>query len=335
MNQNNLFLLEEEGEFVNEKNKIQNTVNDIHQYLFLSNGVNFPFFDKFSQPIPENITLEHIENIMNTPQIDLLEEEEKESMDDIYLIKEQNNSKIELQSTDNSTKTVTFSQSENTTKKEDFFFKKINFKTMLYRKRGRKEKNNTLKKMKKKCHGPGDFDNIQRKVQVHFITFLIKLANDIIKTILGNKVKYHFRDIKYDLKKIVNHDYVEYLKKVNYSEILQMVISPKNKKYDENSNKKLYKKLVEESDLFKKIFDKKYLYILQKYYLELKGDETEIDFDGIKIKLSNKTKPFPHLLQKNESEKDKFNNIVKDVYFSDVNYLLEKKFVTKQFIINK
>ena len=188
--------------------------------------------------------------------------------------------------------------------------------------------------MKKKLHGPGDFDNIQRKIQVHFITYLIKLANDIIKTILGNKVKYHFRDIKYDIKKIVNHDYVEYLKKVNYSDILQMVISPKNKKYDENSNKKLYKKLIEESDLFKKIFDKEYLYIMQKYYFELKGNETEIDFDGIKIKLSNKTKPFPHLLQKNESEKNKFNNVAKDVYFSNVNYLIEKKFVTKKFIIN-
>jgi hypothetical protein len=334
MNQNNLFLLEEEGEFFNEKNKFQNIANGIHPSLLLSNGINFQSFDKFNQPISENITLEHIENIMNTPQIDLLEEEDKDSMDEVYLIKEQNNSKVELQSTDSSTKTVTFSQSENSPKKEDFFCKKINFKTMLYRKRGRKEKNNTSKKMKKKCHGPADFDNIQRKIQVHFITFLIKLANDTIKTILGNKVKNHFRDIKYGIKKIVNHDYVEYLKKVNYSDILQMVISPKNKKYDENSNKKLYKKLIEESDLFKKIFDKEYLYIMQKYYLELKGNETEIDFDGIKIKLSNKTKPFPHLLQKNESEKNKFNNVAKDVYFSNVNYLIEKKFVTKKFIIN-
>jgi hypothetical protein len=332
MNQNNLFLLEEEVEFFNEKNKTQNIANDVHPCLFLLDGVNFQSFDKFNQPISENITLEHIKNIMNTPKIDLLEEEEKDSMDDVYLIKEQNNSKLELQSTDSSTKTVTFSQSENSAKKEDIFLKKINFKTMLYRKRGRKEKNNTSKKMKKKCHGPGDFDNIQRKIQVHFITFLIKFANDAIKTILGNKVKYHFRDIKYDIKKIVNHDYVEYLKNVNYSDILQMVISPKNKKYDENSNKKLYKKLIEESDLFKKMFDKKYLYILQKYYLELKGNESETDFDGIKIKLSNKTKPFIHLLKKNKNEKDKFKNVVQDVYFSDVNYLIKKKFVTKNFV---
>ena len=126
MNQNNLFLLEEEGEFFNEKNKFQNIANGIHPSLLLSNGINFQSLDKFNQPISENITLEHIENIMNTPQIDLLEEEEKDSMDEVYLIKEQNNSKVELQSTDSSTKTVTFSQSENSPKKEDFFCKKIN-----------------------------------------------------------------------------------------------------------------------------------------------------------------------------------------------------------------
>lgn len=335
MNPNNLFILEEEEDFFNDKNKIQNISNDLHPFLFLPNGENFQSFDKFSQQMSDNIILEHMQNIMNTPQIDLLEDDEKDSIDEVYLIKEQNNSKMELQSTDNSTKTITLSQNENSIKKEAFFFKKINFKTLLYRKRGRKEKNNTIKKLKKKCHGPGDFDNIQRKIQVHFITFLISLANDAIKTFLGNKVKYHFRDIKYNIKKIVNHDYVEYLKKVNYSDILQFAISPKNKKYDENSNQKLYKRLIEESDLFKKILDKKYLYIFQKYYLDLKGNESETDFEGIKIKLSNKTKPFTHLLQKNESEKNKFNNVVKDVYFSDVNYLIEKKFVTKKFIVNK
>lgn len=335
MNPNNLFILEEEEDFFNDKNKIQNISNDLHPFLFLPNGEIFQSFDKFSQQMSDNIILEHMQNIMNTPQIDLLEDDEKDSIDEVYLIKEQNNSKMELQSTDNSTKTITLSQNENSIKKEAFFFKKINFKTLLYRKRGRKEKNNTIKKLKKKCHGPGDFDNIQRKIQVHFITFLISLANDAIKTFLGNKVKYHFRDIKYNIKKIVNHDYVEYLKKVNYSDILQFAISPKNKKYDENSNQKLYKRLIEESDLFKKILDKKYLYIFQKYYLDLKGNESETDFEGIKIKLSNKTKPFTHLLQKNESEKNKFNNVVKDVYFSDVNYLIEKKFVTKKFIVNK
>ena len=323
MNPKNMLLLDYVDEFINDKNKIENKYNE----------VNFLSFNEFNHKISENITLEHIENIMNTPQIDLDEEEENDRMDEIYLIKEQNNSKIELSSTENSTRTVTLSEKENSKKKEDIFYKKINFKTILYRKRGRKEMmNSTSTKLNKKCHGSSDFDNIQRKIQVHFITFLINFANDIINSILGYKKNYHFMDIKYKIKRIVNHDYIESLKQLNYSDILQKDISPKNKKFDVNSNKKLYEKLIEESELFKKIFDKKYLYIFQKYYFGLKDNESETDFDGIKIKLSNKTKPFTHLLRKNENEKDKFNNVIKDVYFSDINFLIGKKFVTKNFV---
>ena len=329
MNPKNVLLFDDEDEFINEKNKIQDINSGIYLNLFLSNEANFLSFNELNHQIYENITLEHLKNIMNPPQI---EEEEKDMMDQVYYIKEQNNSKIELKSTDNTdntTKTVSISENENSIKKEDIFYKKINFKTILYRKRGRKENE---KKLNKKSHGSSDFDNIQRKIQVHFITFLIQFANDIVKSILGNKKNYLFMDIKYNIKKIVNHGYIESLKKLNYSDILQKPISRKNKKFDENSNKKLYEKLIEESEIIRKIFDKKYLYIFQKYYFCLKDNEIETDFDGIKIKLSNKTRPFTHLLRKNENEKDKFKNVVQDVYFSDINYLIGKKFVTKNFV---
>ena len=332
MNPNSILLLYYEDDFINEKNKIQNINNEIYPNLFFLNEANFLSFNELNHQIFENIALDHIKNIMNTPQIDLSEKEEEDMMDEVYLIKEQNNSKIELQSTDNTTKTLTISEKENSIKKEDIFYKKINFKIMLYRKRGRKENEKTSQKLNKKFHGSSDFDNIQRKIQVHFITFLIQFANDIVTNILGNNKNCHFIDIKYKIKKIVNHDYVESLKQLKYSDILQKAISPKNRKFDENSNKKLYEKLIKESELIRKIFDKKYLYIFQKYYFGIKDNENETYFDGINIKLSNKTKPFTHLLRKNEKEKDKFNNVVKDVYFSDLNYLIGKKFVTKNFV---
>ena len=70
---------------------------------------------------------------------------------------------------------------------------------------------------------------------------MIQFANDIIKNILGNKKNDHFIDIKYNIKKIVNHDYVESLKQLHYSDILQKEISPKNKKFDKNIIKKYLK----------------------------------------------------------------------------------------------
>ena len=105
-----------------------------------------------------------------------------------------------------------------------------------------------------------------------------------------------------------------------------MNISPKNKILEKDINKKIFLQICQKSEELKKIFEKKYLYIFQKYYYTLKNDENEINLDGIKIILSSKTKPFYHLLKKNEIIKEKFINVVNDVYFSDKNYLMDKKF---------
>jgi hypothetical protein len=43
--------------------------------------------------------------------------------------------------------------------------------------------------------------------------------------------------------------------------------------------------------------------------------------------LSPKTKGFCYLLEKNKFSKIKFVNIIKNVYFADVNYLNDKKFI--------
>ena len=283
-------------------------------------------FNNFKQQIFQNITFEEIKDIFNTPIFDLNKDEKKNLKDSIYFI---NNSKIEFNSTNDSTKLLEISSSNGNKETP----KKNNFKTKLYHKRGRKVEKNNSRKKKKKFHSSNDFDNIQRKIQVHFINFLIKFANDIIKSILGKKNKLYFKDIKYKYKNIVNYDYVQYLKHLNYSDILQKEITSRNKNFDENYNKNLYEKICNTSDVLRKIFDKSYLYIFQKYYYNLKINEKEIYLDGKKITLSNKIKPFYNLLMKNKGDKEKFINIANDVYFSDINYLMEMKFITNNFIV--
>ena len=194
----------------------------------------------------------------------------------------------------------------------------VTFKTILHQKRGRKEKD---VKIGKKYHGSGDFDNIQRKIQVSFINFLINLANDAVKSILGKESKFIFKDVKYIFKKVVNHSYVEQLKKSKYSDIVQMKVSPKNRSYNEDSNKKTYLQLCNISSEIKNFFDKNYLYIFQKYFCEIKNNQNEIDFDGLKIKLSKNTKGLYDLLKKNVDRKDLFLDVVKNVYFRELNYL--------------
>ena len=273
-----------------------------------------------------DISLDEIKNIMDTPKIDL--EEEDDDSDEIYCTK---NTKTYTQSTESMTKNISFD--ENIEKKVDNK-KKVNFTTILRKKRGRMRKDKSNKKIKK-YHCCDDFDNIQRKIQVDFISFLIRLANDALKQIFGPKTKYHFKHVNYEIKKIVNHNYIENLKKCNYSDILQMNISPKNKLYKQDTNKKTFIEVCKNSDILTKIFEKKYLYIFQKYYCKIGNDKKTIDLEGLKIILSPKTKTLFNLLKKNENYKEKFINVIKDVYFSEINYISDSKFIiSSSFLSN-
>jgi hypothetical protein len=273
-----------------------------------------------------------MKTIFQEEAISLNESDDEENGVSIYFIKKQDNLETESRSTDNSTNHFALEHDKFPfNKKETQIGKKINFKTFLRKKRGKKSKIENPNSLKK-CHMSDDFDNIQRKIQVHYISFLVSLANDKIKQIFGLKSKYQFKDVKYELKRIINHNNVEYLKKCKYSDIIQMKISPKNKKFGEDTNKNIYLEITQLSNELKNFFDKNYLYIFQKYYLGLKPDEKEMNYEGEKINLSEKTKGYYHLLKKNGFSK-KFNNIIKDVYFSGNNYLNGKKFMTSNLII--
>ena len=313
-----ILMINNEQEFNKEMNN--NDIDD--QKAYLDNNDNF-FQPLCTENMGKYITLELLKNIMEKPKNDLISDEYEETIDSVYLIKNSKNSNEELQSTEN-----TSTNKSNFEKKEDFFYKIINFKTKLHHKRGRKETIGIYRKKAKKYHTSDDFDNIQRKIQVHFINFLIRLANDAILSILGKKFDFYFKDIKYALKKIVNHNHIEYMKQCKYADIIKMQISSKNKNFEENHNQNIYFRVCKASEELERLFEKNYLYIFQKFYFCLKEDENVIDIDGIQINLSPKTKGFYHLLKKNQPNKEKFNNIVRDVYFSKINHL-KSKFITK------
>lgn len=270
--------------------------------------------------------IENVKNIFNQESLSLKEIDEEYKDDSIYYVKKIDNSDIDSRSTVITTNTLPDLEKNIKEKKEDSKKKIINFQTFLRKKRGKKPKSKNSNSTKK-CHGSDDFDNIQRKIQVHFISFLVSLANDKLAQIFGTKNKFQFKDVKYELKRIVNHKNVEYLKQCQYSDIIQMKISPKNKKFGEDTNKNIYLHITQLSKELKNFFDKNYLYIFQKYYFGLKKDEKEINYEGEKLALSNKTKGFYYLLEKNGFSQ-KFINVIKDVYFNDINYLNDKKFMT-------
>ena len=307
---NNIFEKEDQNVLFNDKNNIPFPLNNKDLLLSKNSNENF-FLNEFIK------IMEDSKSDSTKPQIT-----EDESTESLYFIKNSKIQKNEFQSTLNTSKNISLTT-------ESIFSKKINFKTVLHHKRGRKSIGKVKRRiLPKKYHGSGDFDNVQRKIQVNFITFLINLANDAIKSILGKNSKYFFKDVKYGLKKIVNHKYVENLKKSKYSDIIQMKISLKNRRLGENSNKDTFLEICKISPELQKFFDKNYLYIFQKYYYGMNNNENIIDFDGLKVELSPLTKGFLNLLKKNEGRKEKFNRVVNDVYFSGLNYI-NKSQITK------
>ena len=324
---------------LNENQKLNEPkLNNIHEEqspnAFCKNKKDCFFPLKFPAIVNENIILEEFKKIMDDSKSEETKSEiSEDETSKLYFIKKQNNPKNEIQSTFNSSNNISFFQEK--LSKEELFTKKINFKTILHHKRGRKSQGKEKrKKNAKRCHGSSDFDNLQRKIQVNYITFLIKLANDAIKTVLGKNSKYFFKDVKYGLKKIVTHKYVEFLKKCKYSDIIQMNISLKNKKLSKNLNKETYMEICKISPELQKFFDKNYLYIFQKFYCRLKKNQNIIDIDGIKVELSPLTKGFLYLLEKNEPVKEKINKVVNDVYFYGLNYTSKSHIIaTNPFIV--
>jgi hypothetical protein len=309
-------LLNEPG----EKKNIEN-LNEILNFFdkpCLNSPLNkrdflLPLNENINTDMGSNISLKEMENIMKDSPKNEFDEDDST---DIYFTK---SSKIDLQSTDCSTKSFSLTDKDEIYK--DFF------RTVLHKKRGRKKENEGKTKKSKKCHSSDDFDNIQRKIQVSFISFLVRLANDLLKNIFGQKTKFHFKDVDYELKKIVNHKYIEFLKKSNYSDIMKMKISPKNKRFSKFENKETLNKVCNYSPFLKKFFGNNYLYIFQKYYCTIINNKEEVDIDGFKVTLSPKTKTLYNLLIKNESNKKKFKSVVEDVYFSEINYNNNQKFV--------
>ena len=82
---------------------------------------------------------------------------------------------------------------------------------LLIKKRGRKRTKS--KKPNQRMHSAKDDDNILRKIQVHYLSFITNFTNDILRVFIINNNVPFFKNIDYKLKKTVKHKYIEELKK--------------------------------------------------------------------------------------------------------------------------
>ncbi len=212
--------------------------------------------------------------------------------------------------------------SEKYVNKPLFSVSKYSFNDKLKRhlKRGRKGSNNN-----KRIHGASDDDNVMRKIQVHFLSFVINFVNDVIKTFVNNKNVPLFKNLDYKIKKTVNRKSVENLKSKKLAEILQLKVSPKMKIHDESVNKIIYNKICDICPFMADFLQISYLSLFKDYYY---NKSKIFEINGKVIQLSKKTQTFHDLMEKNNSHKDKLKYIT-------INYFLNSSKRYKKAIIKK
>ena len=189
------------------------------------------------------------------------------------------------------------------------------------KKRGRKPKYDTKSK---KVHDASDYDNILRKIQVHFLTFIISFVNDLIENLLPNNKDLKFKNLSYNLKKTVNHSYVEKLKNKTIGEILQFEASSKNRKFSNTISRQIFQKVIKLSPFLNNFFNMSYLHLFNNYYLKC---NRTFNLEGVIVNISQKTKLFTDLIQKNCEAADKIKQIAIHNYLDETNEIKQPIFV--------
>lgn len=183
----------------------------------------------------------------------------------------------------------------------------------------------------KKVHKSSDFDNLQTKIQVHFISFIINISNDALSAFFGKKkISSNFKDIPYEKKRNVTFHNCDKFKNSTIKDILQNEISKKYKNYDKNLNIYILNKVCAVSKWLDDFFNMKYINLFIFYYNKEKPLK-EIIFNGKKISLSKKTKTFYDLLLKNKKDKLDLIETARSVYFYGYDTLIGKD----SFVVEK
>lgn len=186
-------------------------------------------------------------------------------------------------------------------------------------------------RIKNKIHNSSDFDNLQSKIQIHFISFIIHISNDALTAYFGRKNSVNnFKDISHEIKKKISIEYCQDFKKSTIKDILLKKISPKYKRFREDINENILNNVCKNSNWLDKYFNMKYLELFNYYYNKEKALK-EIIFEGKRIILSGNTKSFFYLLKKNENLRTKLVETAKSVYFNGYESLIGKN----SFIVEK
>ena len=175
-----------------------------------------------------------------------------------------------------------------------------------------------IKRNKNKKKGPHtclEKDNILRKIQVDYLSFIINFINDVINTLPLIPKDCRFKHLDYNIKKTVNKNHVENLKTMTIGDIVQMKATTKSKKINhEDHNKIIYEDILNKYPPLSKLFKKPYIRFFKDYYW---NKNNIIEFNGKIIPLSPETQKFEDLLERNYSYADRIKDVAKKCYLNN------------------
>lgn len=128
--------------------------------------------------------------------------------------------------------------------------------------RGRQKKNQVTNDDNIKKHDKFSTDNLLRKIQVQYMSFIILFLNEILEQF---NYKQKFFKLDYQFKKNVNIKFVESLKQKSLGEIICNKISSKYKTNNENANIKIYEE-IKTNEILNNILSENYLQFFKKIY---------------------------------------------------------------------
>jgi hypothetical protein len=157
-------------------------------------------------------------------------------------------------------------------------------------------------------------DNILRRIQVHYLNFIIDISNELLNY-LG--YKHEFIDIDYNIKKVISKKKFSSLKKLNIGQIICQKTSPKFKNHDKLKNKNIFEEVNKDKKV-NQFLSQTFLELFKDVYLK---DKRHINENGLNFQLSEKVKTYEDLLN-NEKEDDENND-----YKKKINDVIQNKYI--------
>ena len=191
---------------------------------------------------------------------------------------------------------------------------------------------NKLNKKRKNTHNNLSSDNLLRKVQVHYFSFLISFLNYLLELF---KYDYKFLELDYRIKKNINKNVKK--RKIGNVKIInsfddvsvEKIISQKRKKqckkYEENHNQ-IICEAVKRNKILYNILKDKHLNIFKKFYFTTSKLINLKEYGEDKcIKIPNEVKTHIDLLKDNSDFGEEYKKSINQCIIK--NYIPKSKFI--------